>query len=230
MELVSTSKLKRAQDRVVGGAALRRGAGRGHRGSLVTPGAGGAVPAAAAPGAAGQGRAQSRGRVILITSNRGLWRRVQLQPDQGSAPADRGARGRGVRGRPVRRRQEGHRVLQVSRAQARRWSGSTSATGRPRSTPPRSSTPLIAAFAAGKLASVDLVQARFSARSRRRRRRCGSCRSSRPRREPAGRATTSSRRAPRRFSSSCCRSTCGTWSIAGWWRPRRRSTARAGPR
>ena len=120
--MVATSKLKRAQDRVVAARPYARGAARGHR-RPVHAGAGRALPAAPAPGAAGEGRAQPRGGHPAHLQPRAR-RRVQREPDQGSAPADRASsRPRAYTVDLHGDRQEGHRLLPLPRPQARRRSG-----------------------------------------------------------------------------------------------------------
>src|SRR3954469_982572 len=120
------------QDHADDGAGLhvqaQAGAGPGRRRAAVCrgaapgadrpgdAGAGRPVPDAAGPGSARQGRTDSgRGRAgdLQPWARRG----VQLEPDQGSATPGGGARGRGVHRRPLRRREEGHRLLPLSRAQ-----------------------------------------------------------------------------------------------------------------
>ena len=132
MELVATSKLKRAQDRVVAARPYAAGAARGHR-RPVHRRAGGALPAAPAPGASGEGRPDACGRHPADLQPRPR-RRLQRQPDQGGAPAHRAARGRGLHRRAPRHRQEGHRLLPLPRPQARRGAAGhrRPADGRPR--------------------------------------------------------------------------------------------------
>src|SRR6266702_1445791 len=92
------------------GAAVRGGARRGDR-RPVRARAGGALPTVApagrhaAPRSAGAPHREPR-----------AVRRVQRQPDPGSAAAARGARARRRGGGPAPRRQEGHHVLQVREA------------------------------------------------------------------------------------------------------------------
>ena len=90
MELVATSKLKRAQDRVVAARPYAE-ALREVIADLTRP----SWPSAFRCCASRRRRkgGPSRAAVILLTSNRGLAGGVQLQPDQGSAPPDRAARG-----------------------------------------------------------------------------------------------------------------------------------------
>ncbi len=94
MELVATSKLKRAQDRVVATRPYAE-ALRGVIADLVTPELAERFPAPPAAGAAGQGRSDPRGGHPADLEPR-AGGRLQRQPDQGSPPPDRVAReGRG---------------------------------------------------------------------------------------------------------------------------------------
>ena len=138
MELVATSKLKRAQDRVVAARPYARGAARGHL-RPVHGRAGGALPAAPPPGAAGEGRPDPRGRHPADLQSR-PGGRLQRQPDQGGAPADGAARVRGVHGRALRHRQEGDRLLPLSRPQARRGAPGHRRPAHGRARRPRSSS------------------------------------------------------------------------------------------
>ena len=90
MEMVATSKMKRAQDRVVAARPYAQRAARGDRESLLA-GARRALPAAAPAGAGRSAR-----RVVLSRQPR-TRRRVQREPDQGSARDARATRGRGRR-------------------------------------------------------------------------------------------------------------------------------------
>ncbi len=121
MELVATSKLKRAQDRVIA-ARPYADALRQVIADLYTPDLAEGFPLLRKPAPPSKG-GPSRAAVILLTSNRGLARRVQLQPDQGSPPSDRGAREGRVHRRAPGNRQEGNRLLQVSGPQARAGAG-----------------------------------------------------------------------------------------------------------
>ena len=83
MEMVATSKMKRAQDRVVGGASVRERAHRSDLEPLL------ARSRRALPAAPPAGDRQRRAAVILLTSQSRSRRRVQRQPDQGSARTHR---------------------------------------------------------------------------------------------------------------------------------------------
>ena len=225
-------KLKRAQDRVVAARPYAE-ALREVIADLVTPELADRFPLLRQPAPPSKG-GPDRAAVILLTSNRGLAgafnanlikearRRIEALEAEGYTVDLYGVG------------QEGHRLLPVLGPQARAWSGRTSATSRPRSTRPSWSTPLIEAFAAGRAgqrgpgpgpvhqrapdAADDGADPAGGDAAERRR--------------EAGRRTNYilRARAPRRSWSSCCRSTCATRSIAGWWRPRRPSTARGAPR
>ena len=71
MELVSTSKLKRAQDRVVGARPYAQ-ALAGVIGELYSPELAERFPLLRQPGATGRGAGVRRAALLLITSNRGL--------------------------------------------------------------------------------------------------------------------------------------------------------------
>jgi F-type H+-transporting ATPase subunit gamma len=71
MELVSTSKLKRAQDRVVGARPYAQALAE-VIGELYTPELAERFPLLRQPGATGTGRGVRRAALVLITSNRGL--------------------------------------------------------------------------------------------------------------------------------------------------------------
>jgi len=71
MELVSTSKLKRAQDRVVGARPYAQALAE-VIGELYTPELAERFPLLRQPGATGKGPGVRRAAVVLITSNRGL--------------------------------------------------------------------------------------------------------------------------------------------------------------
>lgn len=71
MELVSTSKLKRAQDRVVGARPYAQALAE-VIGELYSPELSERFPLLRQPGATGRGKGVRRAAVLLITSNRGL--------------------------------------------------------------------------------------------------------------------------------------------------------------
>ncbi len=232
MELVSTSKLKRAQDRVVAARPYADALSRGHRGSG-DAGAGGAFPAAAPAGAAQQGRSSPcRGDSADVQPRSGG--RVQLQPDQGSAPPDRDPRGRGLRGRAVRGGQEGDRFLQVSRPQAGRGADRHRRQADRRSRRRDRRAAHRARTRPGSSRAWTWSRPASSARSRPRRRRSESFRWSRraPGRRDGGTVAGLHPRAERGCDpgEAAPARTSGTWSTAGWWRPPRRSMARGAPR
>ena len=231
MELVATSKLKRAQDRVVAARPYAEALREVHR-RPVTPELAERFPAAPAAGAAGKG-GPTRAAVILLTSNRGLAGGFNANLIKEARRRIEALEARGLHGRPPRRRQEGRRLLQVPRPDAGRASASDIGD-KPDAptTPPSSSTPLIDGVRGGRAgAGGPGARRSSSARSPRRRPPSGSSRSSRRRPRRARRArdyilAPDRRRDPR---PSCFRSTCATRSTAGWSRPARPSTARGAP-
>src|SRR6267143_147406 len=108
MELVSTSKLKRAQDRVVGARPYAQALAE-VIGELYSPELAERFPLLRQPGHMGRGAGVRRAAVLLITSNRGLCGAF-------NANLIREA-GRPYRAAP--RRQEGHQLLQVHQAERR---------------------------------------------------------------------------------------------------------------
>jgi F-type H+-transporting ATPase subunit gamma len=158
MELVATSKLKRAQDRVVSARPYSE-ALREVMADLVTRELAEQFPLLRQPRPPAQG-GPSRAAVILITSNRGLAgafnanlikearRRIEQLESEGLTVDLYGVGKKGIGffkylGRPL----AGERLDIGDRPTADHAS--------------EIAAPLIAAFEAGQLASVDLVQARF---------------------------------------------------------------------
>jgi F-type H+-transporting ATPase subunit gamma len=158
MELVATSKLKRAQDRVV---AARPYADALHEviADLVTPELAARFPLLRQPAPIARGGPR-RAAVILLTSNRGLAggfnanlikearRRMEALEAEGYAVELYGVGRKGIGyfrylGRPL----AGERIDIGDRPTAEHAAEVVA--------------PLLAAYAAGELASVDLVQARF---------------------------------------------------------------------
>ncbi|MGH7607666.1 MAG: F0F1 ATP synthase subunit gamma [Gemmatimonadales bacterium] len=234
MELVSTSKLKRAQDRVVGARPYAQ-ALADVISELYAPDLAERFPLLRQPA-----QRARRTAVLLITSNRGLCgafnanlirearRRLEELERQGTETALHVVGKKGISffkfaGRPVatQRVDIGDRPTAAHAAEL--------------------VAPLMERFAAGTLDAVDLVFAKFNSAvstppttlrilpvirpdgpTARRPDDTGG---------PSGRpSTTSSSHPPTRSSKRCCRCTCATRSIARWWRRRRPSTARGGRR
>src|SRR5262245_55857547 len=158
MELVSTSKLKRAQDRVVAARPYAE-ALRATIADLLTPELAESFPLLRAPKPPAQG-GPSRAAVVLLTSNRGLCgafnanlikearRRIE-QLEQSGYTVDLYAIGKKGAG--------------FFKYTGRKLAGERVDIG-DRPTPDHAAEiagPLIAAYEAGELASVDLVQARI---------------------------------------------------------------------
>jgi F-type H+-transporting ATPase subunit gamma len=158
MELVATSKLKRAQDRVVA-ARPYADALREVIADLVTPELAARFPLLRQPAPIARGGPR-RAAVILLTSNRGLAggfnanlikearRRMEALEAEGYAVELYGVGRKGIGyfrylGRPL----AGERIDIGDRPTAEHAAEVVA--------------PLLAAYAAGELASVDLVQARF---------------------------------------------------------------------
>ena len=158
MELVATSKLKRAQDRVVGARPYAE-ALRQVIADLFTPDLADRFPRLRRPAPPGKG-GPSRAAVILLTSNRGLAggfnanlikearRRVESLEQEGFTVELLGVGKKGIgyfkylgRKLALERIDIGDRPTTEHAAEV--------------------VEPLIQAFAAGQLASVDLIQARF---------------------------------------------------------------------
>jgi F-type H+-transporting ATPase subunit gamma len=158
MELVATSKLKRAQDRVVA-ARPYADALREVLADLVTPDLAARFPLLRQPAPVSRGGPR-RAAVILLTSNRGLAggfnanlikearRRIETLEAEGHDVELYGVGRKGIGffrylGRPL----AGERIDVGDRPTAEHAAEIVE--------------PLLAAYAAGELASVDLVQARF---------------------------------------------------------------------
>jgi F-type H+-transporting ATPase subunit gamma len=158
MELVATSKLKRAQDRVVA-ARPYADALREVLADLVTPDLAARFPLLRQPAPVSRGGPR-RAAVILLTSNRGLAggfnanlikearRRIETLEAEGHEVELYGVGRKGIGffrylGRPL----AGERIDVGDRPTAEHATEIVE--------------PLLAAYAAGELASVDLVQARF---------------------------------------------------------------------
>jgi len=158
MELVSTSKLKRAQDRVVAARPYAQ-ALREVLADLVTPELAERFPLLRRPAPPSRG-GPTRAAVILITSNRGLAgafnsnlikearRRVQALEAEGYTVELYGV---------------GKKGIGFFRYLGRQWALERQDIGdRPTAEHAAEiAQPLIEAYAAGELASVDLVQAQF---------------------------------------------------------------------
>ena len=229
MELVSTSKLKRAQDRVVAARPYAE-ALREVLADLVTPELADRFPLLRTPAPPSKG-GPTRAAVILVTSNRGLAGAFNSNLIK---EARRRVEALEAEGYTVDLYGVGKKGIGFFRYLGRKWALERLDIGdKPTAEHAAEiAEPLIEAYAAGKLASVDLVQAQFISRAS----------------DPAGdgedsaggdaagrtsmpRCTTTSwRPAPRRSWSGCCRSTSATRCIGGWWRPRRPSTGPGGPR
>jgi F-type H+-transporting ATPase subunit gamma len=158
MELVATSKLKRAQDRVVAARPYAE-ALRDVIADLVTPELAGQFPLLRQPAPPGKG-GPTRAAVILVTSNRGLAggfnanlikearRRIETLESEGYSPELHGVGKKGIgffkylgRTLAAERIDIGDRPTADHAAEI--------------------VEPLLEAYAAGKLASVDLVYAQF---------------------------------------------------------------------
>ncbi|MGH7527193.1 MAG: ATP synthase F1 subunit gamma [Gemmatimonadales bacterium] len=158
MELVATSKLKRAQDRVIAARPYAE-ALREVLADLVTPELASSFPLLRRPAPVGKGGPR-RAAVILVTSNRGLAgafnsnlikearRRIETLESEGYTVELYGAGKKGIgffkylgRKWAVERTDIGDRPTADQAAQI--------------------AEPLIQAYAAGELASVDLVHAHF---------------------------------------------------------------------
>jgi F-type H+-transporting ATPase subunit gamma len=158
MELVSTSKLKRAQDRVTA-ARPYADALREVLADLVTPELAERFPLLRRPAAPGKGGPR-RAAVLLLTSNRGLAgafnsnlikearRRIEVLEAEGYEVELHGV---------------GKKGIGFFKYLGRRWALERTDIGDKPSADHAAeiAEPLIRAYSAGELASVDLVQARF---------------------------------------------------------------------
>ena len=158
MELVATSKLKRAQDRVIGARPYAE-ALRQVIADLFTPDLADRFPLLRQPAPPGKG-GPSRAAVILLTSNRGLAggfnsnlikearRRIESLEQQGYTVELFGIGKKGIGFFKYLGRKLALERTDVGDRPSAEHAGEVA-------------EPLIEAFAAGQLASVDLVQARF---------------------------------------------------------------------
>ena len=158
MELVSTSKLKRAQDRVVAARPYAQ-ALRQVLADLVTPDLADSFPLLRTPAPPSKG-GPTRAAVILVTSNRGLAgafnsnlikearRRVEALEAEGYTVALYGV---------------GKKGIGFFRYLGRKWAVERQDIGDKPTVAHAAeiAQPLIEAYAAGELASVDLVQAQY---------------------------------------------------------------------
>ena len=227
MEMVATSKMKRAQDRVVAARPYAQRAARRDREPLLA-GARRALPAAAPAGAGRSAR-----RVILLTANRGLAGAFNANLIKEARAHDRRvSRATGVAGRPARR-------------SARRGSATSSTSAATLA----SQRIDISDRPTAENAAEIVERADGDVRRRRARRACTwSTRSSTrrcrtpptteqvlPVTPPEDEGGDAARlpplsRSPRRSSPSCFRCTCATRCIARWSRRRRRSSSGAAHR
>ena len=158
MELVATSKLKRAQDRVIGARPYAE-ALRQVIADLFTPDLADRFPLLRQPAPPGKG-GPSRAAVILLTSNRGLAggfnsnlikegrRRIESLEQQGYTVELFGIGKKGIGFFKYLGRKLALERTDVGDRPSAEHAGEVA-------------EPLIEAFAAGQLASVDLIQARF---------------------------------------------------------------------
>ena len=158
MELVATSKLKRAQDRVIGARPYAE-ALRQVIADLFTPDLADRFPLLRQPAPPGKG-GPSRAAVILLTSNRGLAggfnsnlikearRRIESLEQQGYTVELFGIGKKGIGFFKYLGRKLALERTDVGDRPSAEHAGEVA-------------EPLIETFAAGQLASVDLVQARF---------------------------------------------------------------------
>ncbi|MFL5516376.1 MAG: ATP synthase F1 subunit gamma [Gemmatimonadales bacterium] len=158
MELVSTSKLKRAQDRVVAARPYAE-ALRQVLADLVTPELADQFPMLRAPAPPGKG-GPTRAAVVLVTSNRGLAGAFNSNLIK---EARRRVEALEVAGYTVDLYGVGKKGIGFFRYLGRKWVLERQDIGdRPTAEHAAEiAEPLIAAYAAGELASVDLVQAQF---------------------------------------------------------------------
>ena len=233
MELVSTSKLKRAQDRVVAARPYAE-ALREVLADLVTPELAERFPLLRRPAPPAKG-GPTRAAVILLTSNRGLAgafnsnlikearRRVEELERAGYTVELHGIGKKGIGFFKYLRRKLALERIDIGDKPTADHAAEIA-------------QPLIEAY-------CERVACERGPGAREVRQRAddpagdhadpaggdGARSADRPR-GPAPRGITSWRRARKRSWSSCSRSTSATWSIAGWWRRPRPSTARGGPR
>jgi F-type H+-transporting ATPase subunit gamma len=158
MELVSTSKLKRAQDRVVAARPYAE-ALRQVLADLVTPELADQFPMLRAPAPPSKG-GPTRAAVVLVTSNRGLAGAFNSNLIK---EARRRVEALEAEGYTVDLYGVGKKGIGFFRYLGRKWTVERQDIGdRPTAEHAAEiAEPLIAAYAAGELASVDLVQAQF---------------------------------------------------------------------
>ena len=158
MELVSTSKLKRAQDRVVAARPYAQ-ALRKVLADLVTPELADRFPLLRTPAPPSKG-GPTRAAVILVTSNRGLAGAFNSNLIK---EARRRVEALEAEGYTVDLYGVGKKGIGFFRYLGRKWALERQDIGdKPTAEHAAEiAEPLIEAYAAGKLASVDLVQAQF---------------------------------------------------------------------
>ena len=158
MELVSTSKLKRAQDRVVAARPYAQ-ALRQVLADLVTPDLADSFPLLRAPAPPSKG-GPTRAAVILVTSNRGLAGAFNSNLIK---EARRRVEALEAEGYTVDLYGVGKKGIGFFRYLGRKWAVERQDIGdKPRvEHAAEIAQPLIEAYAAGELASVDLVQAQY---------------------------------------------------------------------
>ena len=158
MELVSTSKLKRAQDRVVAARPYAQ-ALRKVLADLVTPELADRFPLLRTPAPPSKG-GPTRAAVILVTSNRGLAGAFNSNLIK---EARRRVEALEAEGYTVDLYGVGKKGIGFFRYLGRKWALERQDIGDKPTVEHAAeiAEPLIEAYAAGKLASVDLVQAQF---------------------------------------------------------------------
>jgi F-type H+-transporting ATPase subunit gamma len=158
MELVSTSKLKRAQDRVIAARPYAQ-ALRQVLADLVTPDLADSFPLLRTPAPPSKG-GPTRAAVILVTSNRGLAGAFNSNLIK---EARRRVEALEAEGYTVDLYGVGKKGIGFFRYLGRKWAVERQDIGdKPRvEHAAEIAQPLIEAYAAGELASVDLVQAQY---------------------------------------------------------------------
>jgi len=158
MELVSTSKLKRAQDRVVAARPYAQ-ALRQVLADLVTPDLADSFPLLRAPAPPSKG-GPTRAAVILVTSNRGLAGAFNSNLIK---EARRRVEALEAEGYTVDLYGVGKKGIGFFRYLGRKWAVERQDIGDKPTVEHAAeiAQPLIEAYAAGELASVDLVQAQY---------------------------------------------------------------------
>ncbi len=158
MEMVSTSKLKRAQDRVVGARPYAQALAE-TIGDLLSPELAERFPLLRQPAPPDKG-GPNRAAVLLITSNRGLAGAFNANLIRAARERVHELEARGTRSTswPWARRAS---ATSSSSGARWHWRGSTSATARRAAQAAELVAPLIAQFEAGELASLDVVSAHY---------------------------------------------------------------------